>query len=843
MSDSPARRPGVVSVVVLNYRGADDTIECLRGLSTLDWPADRLEVLCVDNASGDGSAERIREAAVPGVRLVESPTNTGFAGGCNLGAREATGEYLALVNSDARPHPGWLAEAVRELEYDRGVACVASKVLDWDGTVIDYAGGGVSFTGMAYKREAGRPDTGEFDRAKDVLYPTGSALVARAAVFAAVGGFDERYFMFFEDVDLGWRLNLLGHRVRYVPGSVVFHKHHASISKFGRYREQYLLERNALLTIVKNVDDETLGKILAPAMLLANYRTLSLGGADVDALDLRLNPGGDDQATATVEKRALAGPYALGWLAEHLDEVLESRRELQARRVRSDVALARLFEEPVEPASDDPRFLEVFGKVVSGFRVASAFRTRRRILVITADTLGVQMAGPAIRAYHIAEELAVEHDVQLVSTTACTIDSPDFRCLYVKAAGLHRLVEWSEVVIFQGFVMHHSPWIADTDKIVVVDIYDPMHLEQLEQTRELDPPTRELHVDSTTDVLNRQLLRGDFFLCASREQRHFWLGQLAGLHRLNPTVYAVDSSLRSLLAVCPFGLSAEPPQRTRPAIKGVVPGIGEQDKVILWAGGVYNWFDPLTLIRAVDRLRHDHGDVRLFFLGMKHPNPDVPQMRMAWEARQLADSLGLTHKHVFFNETWVDYTDRQNYLLDADIGVSTHFDHVETTFSFRTRMLDYLWAGLPIVAVGGDSFGTLIENEGLGITVGEQDVEALAAAMERALYDEEFAAGCRERIARVRQRFVWRRALEPLIEFCNDPRPAADARRRMRADRGGLAPLPAPVPGGVVARNLYYARARLREGGVLHAGRHGVAKAARLVRERVPRRTPTTRTD
>jgi hypothetical protein len=73
-------------------------------------------------------------------------------------------------------------------------------------------------------------------------------------------------------------------------------------------------------------------------------------------------------------------------------------------------------------------------------------------------------------------------------------------------------------------------------------------------------------------------------------------------------------------------------------------------------------------------------------------------MQMAWDSRRLADKLGLTDKFIFFNEAWVDYEDRANYLLDADVGVSTHFLHVETTFSFRTRTLDYLWAGLPIVA-------------------------------------------------------------------------------------------------------------------------------------------------
>jgi GT2 family glycosyltransferase/glycosyltransferase involved in cell wall biosynthesis len=822
------RKPGLVSVVVVNYRAAAETLRCLESLTELDWPGDRSDIVCVDNASGDGSAEQLRVAG-PAVQLIESPTNTGFAGGCNLGARHARGEYLALINNDARPHPRWLAEAVELLDYDRGVGCVASKVLDWDGQRVDYVGGGLAFTGMAYKREATQLDTGDWDEAKDVLYPTGCALVMRADVFATAGGFDERYFMFFEDVDLGWRLNLMGHRVRYVPTSIVYHKHHAAISKFGEYREQYLLERNALITIMKNFDQPTLDAVLSPALLLSVYRSLSRGGLDTDALDLQVNPTGDDEPTTVVDKRALAGPFALGWLADHLDEVLASRQEIQAGRTRSDAALARLLEEPVEPANDDPRFLAAFERVTRGFKVAAAFRQRRHILVITADTLGPQMAGPAIRAFHIAEQLAAEHAVQLVSTTACTISAERFRCLQAKPAALHRLVEWAEVVIFQGFVMHHSPWLADTDKVIVVDIYDPMHLEQLEQTKELDPDTRRRHVDSTIDVLNQQLARGDFFLCASEEQRHFWLGQLAALHRLNPTTYEVDSSLRSLLAVCPFGLLAEPPRRTRPAIKGVVPGIGTDDKVVLWAGGVYNWFDPLTLIHAIDRLRHQRNNVRLYFLGMKHPNPDVPQMRMAVQTRQLSDELGLTDKYVFFNESWVDYNDRQNYLLDADIGVSTHFEHVETAFSFRTRMLDYLWAGLPIVAVGGDSFGALIEAEQLGVTVPEQDVEALVAALERALFDAEFTDQCRTNLARVRERFVWGRVLEPLIEFCNDPKRAADAPRGARpvlhTERIG-------PPAGVLSRNVYYARSRLREGGVGNLIRFGLAKTRRLLRRR-----------
>jgi hypothetical protein len=149
-------------------------------------------------------------------------------------------------------------------------------------------------------------------------------------------------------------------------------------------------------------------------------------------------------------------------------------------------------------------------------------------------------------------------------------------------------------------------------------------------------------------------------------------------------------------------------------------------------------------------------------------------MRMAAETQALADELGLTGTHVFFNEGWVDYDDRQNYLLESDVGVSTHLDHVETAFSFRTRVLDYVWASLPVVATAGDALAELIELEALGISVPPGDVDALEAALFRLLDDSELRARCREQLARVAPRYHWSETLRPLVEFCRAPRRAAD---------------------------------------------------------------------
>ncbi len=275
--------------------------------------------------------------------------------------------------------------------------------------------------------------------------------------------------------------------------------------------------------------------------------------------------------------------------------------------------------------------------------------------------------------------------------------------------------------------------------------------------------------------------------------------------------------------MAPFGLSDKPPQRTGSGLRDAL-GFGSRDKVVLWAGGVYSWFDPLTLLHAVHALRAEHPELRLVFLGMRHPNPDVPEMGMAGQARLLSGTLGLTGAQVFFNETWVPYTDRQNWLLDADAGVTTHFEHVETTFAFRTRVLDYLWAGLPIVTTDGDAFAELVAAEELGVVVPAEDPAALAAALQRVLYDDAFAAGCRDRIAAVAQRYTWEAVLAPLVEFCRHPRPAPDrlhgTPRSMPETRGGVA--------GALRRDAALARSYLAAGGPGEVARRATGRLRRL---------------
>ena len=416
----------------------------------------------------------------------------------------------------------------------------------------------------------------------------------------------------------------------------------------------------------------------------------------------------------------------------------------------------------------------------------SATTARRHVLVVTLDRVAEQMAGPAIRGWEISSFLADDHDVRLVTFGECTRGAGAFEVQHVDVDTFRAHVDWADVVVLQGYVAATFPWLQEADVVLVVDLYDPFHIESLEVQRDQPLAVRDASLASALRELEAQVRRGDVFLCASARQRDLWIGHLAAAGRINPLTYDADPTLGRMLRTVPFGISAQEPVRVAPAIKGVVPGISEDDLVVLWGGGVYNWFDPLTLVRAVDRVRVDVPQVRLYFLGMRHPNPDVPEMRMVREVRALAAQLGLVGTHVFFNEEWVGYERRADYVLDADVGVSCHFPYVETEFSFRTRLLDYLWAGLPVVATAGDAFAPLIEREGLGVVVPAQDVDALADALRTVLLDDGLRARMAAKSRSVAREFEWPRVLAPLAEVCADPRRAPDA-GRMRAVGPGVA--------------------------------------------------------
>lgn len=396
-----------------------------------------------------------------------------------------------------------------------------------------------------------------------------------------------------------------------------------------------------------------------------------------------------------------------------------------------------------------------------------------RVLVVTYDQVGPRMAGPAIRAFEMSRVLAAAgHDVVLACRHEPARAGEGFEVRWYRddPATFSSLVDWAEVVVAFGFLLAEHPEIVERGKFVVADVYDPFTLEVLVQrgADPLDVQLREHH--GALRGMEDQLRKGDFFLVASERQRDLVFGMLAAYNRVNPHTYAQDPSFDGLLAVVPFGLPNEAPvASSRPIRDGL--GVGAGDLVLLWAGGIYEWFDPLSLIRAVADLDDEH--VQLVFMGTAHPNPEVPQMAMGPRAVALAEELGVKDRLVRFNEGWVPYDDRVGWLLDADVGVSTHYRHVETAYAFRTRMLDYIWAGLPVLCTEGDTLADVVARRDLGEVVPPEDPAAITRAIER-LRDADRRAVCAANLRELAADLRWDKVLEPLVRFCASPRHAPD---------------------------------------------------------------------
>ncbi len=391
-----------------------------------------------------------------------------------------------------------------------------------------------------------------------------------------------------------------------------------------------------------------------------------------------------------------------------------------------------------------------------------------RILVICPDKTGPLMAGSAIRSVEIASMLARDFEVTLAAPDDGEPVASAARIVRVPSeATIPALVDAADCVVIAG----RSELMTAIRKPLVVDLYDPFILSDLEFYgagfgAAGGRPLLALR------WLQHHLENGDFFVCASEAQRRFWLGMLAAAGRVNHANYAADRELARLLAVVPFGITNAPPERTAPAVKGVIPGIGADDAVVLWAGGLWNWFDPLTLVEALHRLRATRPNVKGLFLGVRHPNPDIGTMQAAERALARARELDLVDRGAFFID-WVPYGERQNYLLDADVGVSLHRPGIEAQFAFRTRVLDYLWAGLPMVLGRDDDLAERIEREGLGLTVPYGDVERTADAI-AAMIDAPATPERAARFAAFREELSWARVVAPIREFCRAPRFAAD---------------------------------------------------------------------
>ncbi len=335
-------------MITVNWNGKQHLEHLLPSLTRLSCR----EIILVDNGSHDGSQEFVGRH-FPQVTILQNAVNRGFAQPVNLGARHAEGRYLALINNDMRADAGWLEAALARLIAE--TPCVASRILDWDGDHVDFNGSSLQYLGYALQRDIGRL-VSEVSHQDRILFPCGGAMLIDRELFLELGGFDEEYFAIYEDVDLGWRLWIAGHEVAFAPESLVYHRGHATFQLQKNEKMRYLMHRNALLTILKNYDDETFRKILPLAVLLAIKRAVLLSGIQKEHFYLWAD-----------SKQGPASQFQIGDAFNHLvavDDVLESlprtlekRANIQSLRRRSDQEILQLFGDPLRSIVENPDYV------------------------------------------------------------------------------------------------------------------------------------------------------------------------------------------------------------------------------------------------------------------------------------------------------------------------------------------------------------------------------------------------------------------------------------------------------------------------------------------------------
>lgn len=311
-----------VSVIILNYNGMKFVEKCLK--SVLNSNYTDFEIVFVDNASSDGSIKYVKEkfGFSPHLRLVILDKNYGFALGNNIGARHASGKYLLFLNIDTIVDSNWLTELTNVMKTDPSVGAAQCKLLLKDNPkLIDSVGHYMDWFGIAFVRGHKEEDQGQYDRVEEVFGATGAALLVRKDIFEKLGGFDEDFFMLFEEDDLCWRTWIAGYKVLYIPRAIVFHKSGALRSKEGNYKNLFFSRRNRITSLLKNYSTKNLIRFLPINLSLLFAITFF---------------------TENKSEYFKAFVKALLWVAQNARKILLKRRITQAMRVVSDEQLIKM---------------------------------------------------------------------------------------------------------------------------------------------------------------------------------------------------------------------------------------------------------------------------------------------------------------------------------------------------------------------------------------------------------------------------------------------------------------------------------------------------------------------
>jgi glycosyltransferase involved in cell wall biosynthesis len=403
----------------------------------------------------------------------------------------------------------------------------------------------------------------------------------------------------------------------------------------------------------------------------------------------------------------------------------------------------------------------------------------KKILVISHDVAGSRMAGPGIRYVSLASTLSGHFDTTLGLYQGTReqqrklADTHDFSVEPFDERNYRELFDSADYIFAQWLSGDMLKYARRKRKRVIFDLYAPVPLEFLLFRYFSNTGFGKLEKHEFADTVERYkryATLGDYFVCSNERQRDMWTGFFLANNTLEDRQESF-TDISKLIGLCPMGISEETPEHTENVLRGTVPGIGKDDFVLLWTGGLWDWFDPLSVIKATEDVRQDDPRVKLVFLGTRHPNRDVPRMATTQEATDYARQNGMENESVFFVDEWLPHEERVNYLLEADAAIYAHKDSLEMRYSHRSRLLDHIHAGLPTIATGGDHVSdTIIAGKELGV-VADNTVADLARAIRELAEDPDYRSEIRNNIANARPEFSQEYTARDLIEYVRDHAP------------------------------------------------------------------------
>lgn len=361
-----------VEVVVVTWNGREDTLRAVEAVLSQDSSAasGAVRVTVVDNGSNDGTGDELRRR-FPEVRVLRHATNRGFTGGVRTGVEASDADEVVLLNNDAVPEPGWLNALVRALRDAPGdVISIGGRIVDPSGTRADFVRGAITFDAHGFqpgfRKPLGRVD--EPPPGAEILFACGGNMIVRRKEFLRIGGFDDDYFAYLEDVDFGWRSWLSGARVLWEPAALVRHRSSGTSDRLGAFERGILFERNALQTALKNYDDELLRRMAGPIFLTALHRLHRYTVDRNEGTEPLTRPPFDELSPRPPRRRSLLGRLrrrlgirrsgdapvledgltsmqfrALEWFFRNSDSIFTKRAAVQSLRRRPDREILERF--------------------------------------------------------------------------------------------------------------------------------------------------------------------------------------------------------------------------------------------------------------------------------------------------------------------------------------------------------------------------------------------------------------------------------------------------------------------------------------------------------------------